>query len=145
MEFLQKSISISTATMALVFFLLNTNFYPRLLHYQGGNELAKKIKGNVDPANVYFWKDNYSSSFNFYTASDRKQFDDSVFEKGKRPIWLLYDISDENEIKTAGYKIGATYRVPDFEITRLNIKFINPDKRQKELTEMVLGEITGKN
>ena len=144
LAFLQKSIAISVATMALVFFLLNTSFYPQLLKYQGGNELAKKIKGNVDPADVYFWDDTYSSSFNFYTATERKQFDDSIFEKGKKPIWLLYDVGHENEIKAAGYKIGATYAVPDFEITRLNIKFINPGKRQNELTKMVVAEITGR-
>ena len=142
--YLRKAVGVSVATMILSFFLLNINFYPQLLKYQGGNELAKKIKGNVDPANIYFWKDNYSSSFNFYTASERNQFDDSVFIKGKKPIWLLFDKHNLPEIKQAGYKIGQTYSVPDFEITRLNIKFINPATRKNELTEMVLGEIINK-
>jgi hypothetical protein len=144
LTWLQKSIGVSVSTMIVSFFLLNTNFYPQLLKYQGGNELAKKIKGNVDPANVYFWKDNYSSSFNFYTATERKQFDDSIFIKGKKPIWLLFDKHSLNEIKQAGYKIGLTYSSPDFEVTRLNIKFINPATRKNELTEMIVGEITGK-
>ncbi len=143
-NYLQKSIGVSVATMIVSFFLLNTNFYPQLLKYQAGNELAKKIKGNLDPVNVYFWKDNYSSSFNFYTATGRKQFDDSIFIKGKKPIWLLFDRRNWDEIKQAGYKIGLTYSVPDFEITKLNIKFINPATRKNELKEMMIGEITGK-
>ncbi len=144
LSYLQRAIGCSVSTMVGCFFLLNTNFYPQLLKYQGGNELAKKIKGNVDPADIYFWKDNYSSSFNFYTATNRKQFDDSVYTNGKKPIWLLFDIHNRNEIKKAGYKIGMIYKVPDFEVTRLNLNFLNPDTRKKELTEMVVGEITGK-
>jgi hypothetical protein len=93
---------------------------------------------------VYFWKDNYSSSFNFYTATERKQFDDSLFVKGKKPIWLLYDSRNLDEIKQAGYKIGLTYHSTDFEITKLDLKFTNPATRPTELKEMVIGEITGK-
>ena len=144
LSYVQKALCISVASMVLSFFLLNTNFYPQLLRYQGGNELAKKIKGNVDPVNVYFWKNNYSSSFNFYTATERKQFDDSIFLKGKRPIWLLFDKNDSTDIRQSGYKIGLTYSVPDFGITKLNLKFVNPVTRKNELHEMVLGEITGK-
>lgn len=141
---IQKAVCVSVSSMVVSFFLLNTNFYPQLLKYQGGNELAKKVKGNVDPANVYFWKENYSSSFNFYTATQRQQFDDSVFSKGKKPIWLLFDKNDSLDIRKAGYKIGLTYRVPDFGITKLNFKFINPTTRKKELHEMIIGEILEK-
>jgi len=123
LSYLQKALCISVTSVILLFFLLNTNFYPHLLKYQGGNELAKKIKGNVDPVNVYFWKNNYSSSFNFYTATERKQFDDSIFLKGKKPLWLLFDKDDLTDIQRSGYKLGLTYSVPDFGITRLNLKF----------------------
>jgi 4-amino-4-deoxy-L-arabinose transferase-like glycosyltransferase len=144
LSYLQKALCISVTSVILLFFLLNTNFYPHLLKYQGGNELAKKIKGNVDPVNVYFWKNNYSSSFNFYTATERKQFDDSIFLKGKKPLWLLFDKDDLTDIQRSGYKLGLTYSVPDFGITRLNLKFINPATRKNELHEMILGEITGR-
>jgi len=144
LSYVQKALCVSVTSMVLSFFLLNTNFYPQLLKYQGGNELAKKIKGNVDPVNVYFWKNNYSSSFNFYTATERKQFDDSIFLKGKKPIWLLFDKNDSADVRQSGYKIGLIYSVPDFGITKLNLKFVNPATRKNELHEMVLGEITGK-
>jgi 4-amino-4-deoxy-L-arabinose transferase-like glycosyltransferase len=139
-----KAICISVATMVLAFFVLNTNFYPQLLRYQGGNEMAKLIKGNVDPANVYFWKDNYSSSFNFCTITERKQFTDSLYALGKRPVWLLFDRRNEKDIDSAGYRIGTRYVVPDFEITRLSFHFINPATRKKFLNFMVVGEITEK-
>lgn len=140
----QKTLYAPVAVMVLAFFLLNLNFYPQLLQYQGGNVLAKKTKSEVDPANVYFWRETYSSSYNFYTATERKQFSDSLFLQGKRPAWLLYDIHEEKNIRDAGYTIGTRYEVPDFEITKLNIKFINPSSRKKNITAMVIGEITGK-
>jgi 4-amino-4-deoxy-L-arabinose transferase-like glycosyltransferase len=142
-NYLQKAVAASAAAMCFSFFLLNTNFYPRLVKYQGGNELAKKIKGNVDPANVFFWGENYSSSFNFYTATERKQFTDSLYPLHK-PTWLLFDKRNLEDIQQAGYKIGQTYSVVDYEVSKLDLKFVNPATREKNLTELVVGEITGK-
>jgi 4-amino-4-deoxy-L-arabinose transferase-like glycosyltransferase len=138
---LQKAVTFSVATMAFVFFLLNSNFYPQLLTYQGGNELAFAARNKINSADIYFWNNNYSSSFNFYTASLRKPFADSVLQPGKK-IWLLYDIRFDKEIKSAGYKVVPRYTAIDYEITRLNIKFVNPASREKECTKLVLAEIS---
>ena len=137
---LQKAVAASVATMALCFFLLNSNFYPTLLKYQGGNELAFATNDTVNPADVYFWKEMQSSSFSFYTASLRQEFADSVLQTGKK-VWLLFDINSEEEIKQAGYKLGNRFSVLDYEITKLDLKFVNPDKREKQCTKMVLAEI----
>jgi 4-amino-4-deoxy-L-arabinose transferase-like glycosyltransferase len=137
---LQKTVAASVATMALCFFLLNSNFYPKLLTYQGGNELAFLTKGKVNPADVYFWRGTQSSSYNFYTATLRQQLTDSVFQSGKK-IWLLYDIINEEKVKQDGYILGQRFAVPDYEITKLDIKFMNPEKRGKQSTRMVLAEI----
>jgi 4-amino-4-deoxy-L-arabinose transferase-like glycosyltransferase len=136
---LQKAICMSAATMAFAFFLLNTNFYPQLLTYQGGNQLAFQTRGKVDPTTVYLWKEHYSSSWNFYTKTIRKELIDS---SNLNNVWLLYDIRNEEEIKHAGYTIGERYVVPDYEITKLDIKFINPEKRENQCTKMILANIT---
>jgi lysylphosphatidylglycerol synthetase-like protein (DUF2156 family) len=141
---LQKAVLVSVAAMALSFFLLNSNFYPQLLKYQGGNELAFSTKGKVDPLNVYFWKDNYSSSYNFYTATPRKLFADSVF-RNNMPVWLLVDIRNLEDVKRAGYHLGQSYSALDYEITRLDIRFVNPARREKECTKMMLIELSGKS
>jgi 4-amino-4-deoxy-L-arabinose transferase-like glycosyltransferase len=138
---LQKAVLVPAASMVLMFFLLNSNFYPQLLTYQGGNELAFATKGKINPDDVYFWKVSYSSSFNFYTAALRKPFADSVLNSGKK-IWLLYNIKSEAEIKLAGYKLLPKFSATDYEITRLDIKFMNPAKREKECTKMVLAEVS---
>jgi hypothetical protein len=138
---LQKSVAVSVATMVFTFFLLNTNFYPQLLTYQGGNELAFITKGKVNAGDVYFWKETYSSSFNFYSSTIRKMFDDSVMAAGKK-IWLLYDIRNEDEIKQAGYLLGERFTTLDYEITKLDIKFVNPAKRESQCTKMIIAEVS---
>jgi 4-amino-4-deoxy-L-arabinose transferase-like glycosyltransferase len=137
---LQKAVGVSVAAMVFLFFLLNTSFYPQLLTYQGGNELAFAAK-KVDPQSVYFWKETYSSSFNFYTSSIRKTFSDTVLLPGKK-TWLLYDIRDEEQINAAGYHLGQRFAARDYEITKLDIKFINPAKRESQCTKLVLAEIS---
>lgn len=138
-EVWQKAVLVPVAAMIVFFFLLNTNFYPSLLKYQGGNMMAFKTRGIVDPDSVYFWKNNFSSSFNFYTKTLRKEFTDSVLQPGKK-TWLLYDIRDEAEIKQT-YTIGERFETLDYEITKIDIKFVNPEKREGQCTKMVLGEV----
>jgi 4-amino-4-deoxy-L-arabinose transferase-like glycosyltransferase len=137
---LQKAVAVSVAAMIFSFFLLNSNFYPQLLKYQGGKELADVVKGKLNPGDVYFWKYTYSSSFNFYTQTPYKTFADSVLQPGKK-VWLLYDIKDEAAIKQAGYRPGQSFSVLDYEITKLDIKFVNPAKREKQCSRMVLAEL----
>lgn len=141
---LQKSVGLSVAAMTLVFFVLNTNFYPQLLQYQGGNELAFASKGKVDPGKVYFWKEFYSSSFSFYTKTMRQQFVDSAYVDGDK-TWLLFDEKSEKEIIDAGYILGDRLTAIDYEITKLDIKFVNPKRRESQCTHMILAEIKGKN
>jgi 4-amino-4-deoxy-L-arabinose transferase-like glycosyltransferase len=141
---LQRSIGMSLAVMAFLFFLLNANFYPQLLKYQGGNQLAFATRGKLDAADVYYWKDMQSSSFGFYTKSLRRSFNDSVIRPGKK-TWLLYDIRSEEAIKQAGHTITQRFEATDYEITKIDIRFVNPEKRAAQCTKMVLAEITPAN
>jgi 4-amino-4-deoxy-L-arabinose transferase-like glycosyltransferase len=135
----QKAVCMSAAAISLVFFLLNANFYPQLLTYQAGNELAKRIKGTIDPSDIYFWPDVYSSSFCFYTATLRNSFSDSAFSKG-RPVWVMIDKKFWPEVQKK-YTTGMVYTNRDYEITRLQLKFLLPEKRKSQLTEMMLIEL----
>ncbi|HLF45756.1 MAG TPA: glycosyltransferase family 39 protein [Chitinophagaceae bacterium] len=139
---IQKSITLSVSSVVLLFFLLNTNFYPQLLTYQGGKPLADMTKGKADPKEVYFWKNTFSSSYNFYSASLRQVFDDSLKQEGKI-FWLIYNKSQQAEIDTAGFVSGKEFSVPDFEITRLKKLFVNPSTRKESLDEMKMAEVVG--
>ena len=141
---LQKAVTVSVAGMLFSFFLLNSNFYPRLLKYQGGKELADSVKSKINTEDVYFWKNTFSSSFNFHSQSLYKAFADSVVRPGKK-AWLIYDSRDEEQIKQSGYQLLPVYSVLDYEITKLDIKFINPAKRDSQCSKMVLAEIFFEN
>lgn len=105
--------------------------------------MAFATKGKLDPSLVYFWKENYSSSYNFYTKTIRKPFVDSNYQQGDK-VWLLYDIRNEEEIKEAGFELGKRFSTPDYEITKLDIKFINPKRRESQCTQMVIAEVIGR-
>lgn len=138
---LQRAVAISAAVLILSFFLLNTSFYPQLLRYQAGNELAFQSKGTINPARVYSWEDTYSSSFYFYTASPRRRFADSVLNSPE-PAWLLFDQRQEEAVRKAGYQLGERFTHRDYEITKLDLKFVNPEKRESQCTQLVVARIS---
>ena len=140
---IQRSITVSVATIALFFFLANTNFYPQLLTYQGGKPLADITRGIAEPKDVYFWKNTFSSTYNFYSSSNRQVYNDSLKQTGKK-FWLIYEKSQQSEIDSLNLELGKTFSVPDYEITRLKKNFVDPATRKGTLDEMVMAEVVGK-
>jgi len=134
---LQKLLGASVITSLLVFYLLNANFYPQLLRYQAGNEMASDTKGKLNAKDVYFWPTMYSHSFNFYTSETRKEFHDSLLQN-QSPIWIATDPAGLEEIKRRNLPILQTYEHVDYEITTMQLPFINPSTRKNELTKMFL-------
>jgi hypothetical protein len=139
---IQKSITVSVAAIGLLFFLLNTNFYTQLLTYQGGKPLADMTKGIVNPNDVYFWKNTFSSTYSFYSSSNRQVYDDSLKQQGKK-FWLIYERSQQSQIDSLGFVIGKTFAVQDYEITRLKKSFVDPATRKEKLDEMIMAEVVG--
>ena len=133
----QRLIVIPVTAIALSFYLLNANFYPKLLTYQGGNEMARDLKGKVDPAHVYFWPGTYSTSYNFYSGQLHQYFSDTVYRQ-KDTVWILAGDKDIPEMKKRGYPILEGFAHRDYQITRLKGTFINPARREEVLEKMVL-------
>lgn len=140
---MQKTITVSVASIALFFFLMNTNFYPLLLAYQGGKPLADKTKGIANPKDVYFWKNTFSSTYSFYSASNRQVYPDSL-KNADQKFWLIYERSQQVEIDSLGLVLGKTFSVPDYEITRLKKSFIDPSTRAQSLDSMIMAEVVGR-
>ncbi|RYF86451.1 MAG: hypothetical protein EON98_03645 [Chitinophagaceae bacterium] len=134
---LQKLVGASVITSLLVFYLLNANFYPQLLTYQGGNQMAFATKERVDAKNVYFWPGIYSSSYNFYTSELRKEFNDSVMQRPS-PIWIATDLPGLEAMRQQHLPVMEMIGANDYEITMLQLPFINPATRQNELGKFLL-------
>lgn len=137
---IQRIVGYSAVASMLVFYLLNTNFYPRLLTYQGGNQLAFKTKGKVDPQQVYFWPGIYSSSFNFYTSELRKEFHDSVLNTQKQ-VWVLTDAAHLPQLREKGMDVIEKLEHVDYEVSQLQLPFINPGTRDSVTGTMILARV----
>jgi 4-amino-4-deoxy-L-arabinose transferase-like glycosyltransferase len=137
---LQKLAGASVLTAALVFFLLNANFYPQLLCYQAGNELAFDTKRKANAKNIYFWPGVYSHSFNFYTAELRKEFSDSIRHLPS-PVWIMTDTERLDQLKQKGLPILESFAHDDYGITTMQLPFINPATRKGELTKLILARV----
>jgi hypothetical protein len=112
-----------------------------LLKYQCGKELAEKIRGKIDANDVYLWQNNFSSSFNFYTSTLRKEFSDSVLAN-RQKVWVMYDKNYREEILKSGYIINDAFEAADYEITKADIRFLNPAIRDKVLSKSFIAEIS---
>jgi 4-amino-4-deoxy-L-arabinose transferase-like glycosyltransferase len=138
---LQKTVGLSVSAMVLVFFCLNSNFYPQLLPYQGGKELAAKTNSKVASSEVYGWDSVYSSSYYFHTRKLGTPFAGTVLQTGKK-TWLLYKQENEIDILQMGYNLHEKYSVPYYYVTRLTLSFLNPATRMLQCDTMVVAEVT---
>lgn len=133
----QKTIVFSALTSAFIFYQLNSNFYPQLLTYQGGNELAFKTKEQVDPKNVFFWPSIYNPSFQFYSKELKKVFSDSVLNQN-HPVWVLTDRNSFAQLKQKNLPVLQRYSHRDYNIGTMSLKFINPNTRKETLDTLFL-------
>lgn len=133
----QKIVGLSVLTSAFIFYLLNSNFYPHLLTYQGGNELAFETRHKVDPKNVFIWPGIYNPSFQFYSKELKKDFTDSVLNQN-HPVWILTDRNSLPQLKKKNLPVLQQYVHHDYNIGTMSLKFINPNTRTQTLDSLFL-------
>lgn len=137
---IQKLIALSVFASVVIFYLLNSNFYPQLLTYQAGNELALDTRDKVDPKDVFLHRSLYSPSFEFYSMELRRDFSDSVFHQNNT-VWVLTDRLSFDSLKKQGYPVLQTYVHHDYNIGTMSLQFINPDTRKQTLDSLFLVKI----
>jgi len=136
----QKLVGVSVLTSAFIFYLLNSNFYPQLLTYQAGNELAVKTRERVDPKTVYVWPLLYNPSFQFYSKELKKDFTDSVLQQN-HPVWVLTDRNSLHELKEKNVPILQQHSHHDYNIGTMTLPFINPATRKQTLDTLFLSRV----
>lgn len=133
----ERTITLSVLSITVVFYLLNSNFYPQLLTYQAGNWLALATKGTIDPKNVYYWPGVNSSSYNFYAGETRKVFADSVLTQNDI-VWILTNREHYHELQGKGLPLHEIIRSHDYSTDKLRPRFLNPVTRPSALDTMML-------
>jgi len=133
-----KIVSVAIFSSVLLNGLMNAHFYPKLLEYQGGSTMAEQVKQNNIPVDsIYKISEKYSWSLDFY---NRKPVQISSLSEiaEKNDVWVYATDKELKQLEKKGIVWDNQITVDQFRITRLQIKFLNPDTREEKLNKMHL-------
>ena len=122
------------------------NFFPQLLTYQAGQQIAQEVKKlDIDPKRVFILDKETDTpfSFDFYTGCIHKfATPDSVASvKNGEKIFLLVEEWQLSSLDSLGISYNKLFTKRDYRITRLNAKFLNPKSREKVITKLNFIEV----
>ncbi len=140
---LLKIATVSVTGIALVNFTLYSFFYPQLLRYEGGLNLATIAKEKqVDLTNTYFYN-TYNFAFDFKTRHlSPTLFLDDIQHRQNKAYWLLTDAGGMDSLKQSAIPVTEIYGSSHFRISRLKASFLNPATRQSQLDTLYLLKIS---
>ena len=127
------------ATVLVIFWILNAAFYKSLLLYQGGNRLAQQPDIRALSGKIYSLEGCYSSSFYFYTRKLREEVTAAELKKIKG--FVLLDKKQLGLLEKSGVVWKKEWSVLDYEITKLTLPFLDPQKRAGVCTALMLVEL----
>ncbi|MET0636341.1 MAG: glycosyltransferase family 39 protein [Chitinophagaceae bacterium] len=139
---------IYTAVFALLLFnfFLNYNFFPNLFRYQGGNELVKLIeekKLKLDDNQIVLL-DNNAHSFDFYRGTNHRIADPVLmkqqYDSLKENIFLI-NTPVANQLIADGFKLDTIVSHPDYNVSTMKLKFLNPSTRISKVDTIMLARI----
>lgn len=136
-----------TAMFVLVFnFFMNYNFFPNLMRYQGGNELAKKMRAdNIKvPDSAIVLLDVNAHSFDFYRNRNHDIVDIAVFSQmypAMKDKYFLLTSDDARRLEADGFVVKPVVSHLDYNVARMKLKFLNPTTRVANLDTLMLAKI----
>jgi len=133
-----RLITLSVYASLLLNGVMNLHFYPSLLEYQGGSEMARKVAENgISTDNLYKFTERHTWALDFYNRQPIKILPLSQL-KEKKDVWVYANTKELEALRTAGVDWDKQLTVDQFRITRLQLKFLNPSTRYKKLNKMHL-------
>lgn len=133
--FLQKNIhfyilKISTYTMVGINLFLSLSIYPSLLKYQAGSNIGHFIiKNNIPTNNMFLFKSGLGYSIHFTSNAIIPHKDDT--ENLAKGTWLITPKEKLTELKEKKISYEIIYSMNNFDVSRLSLKFINPNTRSE--------------
>jgi 4-amino-4-deoxy-L-arabinose transferase-like glycosyltransferase len=126
---------------ALIGMISSTHIYPRLLDYQSQSKAGKWITKHNVPEGMAFWHRKHGHSLDFYGERIFPSF--WVEHIGQLPngAYIYTDpegVQDLQKRFPRHFKIVETF--PQFQVSRINMKFINPKTRDEAVGETYLLE-----
>jgi len=133
-----RIITVSAFASIILNMVMNIHFYPSLLKYQAGSEMAKVVKAqNIPTDNIYKLSEKYTWALDFY--NQKPVLISSIEDiRGMQDIWVYATDEQLKNLHENGFDWDQQFTKADFRITRLQAKFLDPAKRKKVLNKMHL-------
>ncbi|MDR2032600.1 MAG: glycosyltransferase family 39 protein [Azoarcus sp.] len=130
----------SVCGVAVFWLLLNFNFYPRLLAYQAGSTLGvKAMTLGLAPDSLYFLAGGgRAASFDIATGRLTPEIGLEELERIDAPVVLYADATDREMIEAAKLLFDVLEYSPDYRVTRLRMRFLDPNTRARTLRPVYL-------
>ncbi|MEM1338083.1 MAG: glycosyltransferase family 39 protein [Bacteroidota bacterium] len=133
-----RLITISVYASLLLNGIMNLHFYTELLEYQGGSAMAKKVKDADIPVDqIYKISDRHTWALDFYNRKPVQIISVKALQK-KDTAWVYVNDRELERLQEAGLDWKEQITVDQFRITRLQLKFLEPNTRYKKLNKMHL-------
>ncbi|MBL7768310.1 MAG: glycosyltransferase family 39 protein [Flavipsychrobacter sp.] len=134
---------ISTSLAAITLYgFLNLYFYPALLKYQSGEQVAKQVN-QQQPGKRIYQTNPLSYSLDFYSDGPVRYTDRVELVAAAKDSAVLYYSSREQRdtLVAMGVPVQVIDSFPHYHISKLKIGFLLPDKRPKYLQYRYLMQV----
>lgn len=150
MKGLEKKMRIIIASVLVSLsanFTLNAWFYPQVLTYQVGEEMAEKVKQLEIPKEEVYLYNYFSFSLTYYLEDSRLPLaNDELIEeqlnKGKEVFLITSDPYLQDIM--SDFDSAILYQMGRHSATRLSLRFLEPDTRAATLDQVYLIKILKK-
>jgi len=133
-----KIVTVAIFSSLLLNGLMNAHFYPKLLEYQGGSNMAQQVKErNIPVDDIYKINQRHTWALDFYNQNPVNIVSASELKKMK-DVWVYATDKELEQLQKKEIAWDNQITVDQFRITRLQIKFLNPDTREEKLNKMHL-------
>lgn len=133
-----RIITLSVYCSLLINTVMNVQFYPDLLLYQAGSSMAQKVKEHHVPVDkIYKIMGDHTWALDFYNREPVKITSMTGLSQMK-DVWVYVNEKELKELSNAGFDWDKQLVVNQFRITRLNLKFLNPATRNRQLSQHYL-------
>ncbi|MDP4842913.1 MAG: glycosyltransferase family 39 protein [Salibacteraceae bacterium] len=136
-----KIITLSVIAISTVNLGLNGHFYPKLMHYQSGSEMAKYVLDQkIDLEKIHPFN-YFDHSFEFHTGVRDEGYNLEIINKATRnneTFWI--NTTSEYDQHLTPFSTFETERVyfEKYPVTKLKARFLNPETRKETLKQGIL-------
>lgn len=137
----RKLVVVSVYFMIVINYCFNLQFYPNLLKFQGGSNMAEIVKAeNINPANIFKLEGQHTWSLDFYTQKLLPTIEATEANKLRSGQWLLVyeDQKELEDLKKENIHWGKKHEVDHYRVTKLKLSFLNPKTRASKLRKVFL-------